>query len=83
MHELDCVRYATTRSHAALDADGADVGATHDVAGGFVSAHGAPKGASLRRPFAADGARLRRGVLFDATVSKTEPPNINDGQQKQ
>ena len=36
MHELDRVRYATTRSHAALDADGADVGATHDVAGGFV-----------------------------------------------
>ena len=67
---MDRVRYATTRSHAALDADDADVRATRDVAGRLISAHGAPKGASMRRPFAADGARLRRVVLFDLDAGR-------------
>jgi uncharacterized protein len=36
MHEVDPVRYRTTRSQGTLDADGADIGAPHDVAGGFI-----------------------------------------------
>jgi len=65
MHKVDPVRYRTTRSHAALDADDADVGAPHDVAGGFKPTSPAPIDPVVFRPFAADGARLRRVVLFD------------------
>jgi len=65
MREMDPVRYRTTRSQAALDAEDADVGAAHDVAGGFIPTAPTPIDPAVLRPFAADGARLRRGVLFD------------------
>ena len=68
---MDCVRYATTRSHAALDADGADVGATHHVAGVFVSAVWASGGSAVLRPLSAYGARLRRVLLL--TVASQNP----------
>src|SRR5512135_367185 len=70
VHELDPVRYRTTRSQAARDADGADVGAAHDVAGRHVSTPSAPIGAGVLRPLAADGARLRRVVLFDLDAGR-------------
>jgi Putative transposase DNA-binding domain len=65
MHEVDRVRYATTRSHRTLDTDGADIGAAHDVAGGLVSTPPASVGPPMLRPLSADGARLRRGVFLD------------------
>src|SRR6266545_5008549 len=70
MHELDCVRYATTRSHAALDADGADIRAAHDITGRLVSAPGASIGPAMLRPLSAYGTRLRRVGFLDLDAGR-------------
>src|SRR5271166_81032 len=70
MHKLDCVRYATTRPHAALDSDGADISATHDIAGCLVSALGASIGSAMLRPLSAYGARLRRVRFLDLDTGR-------------
>src|SRR5262249_6971315 len=64
MHKLDCVGYATTRSHGALEADRSDIATSHDIAGSLISAPAAV-GTPRLRPFSAYGARLRRVGFLD------------------
>ncbi len=70
MHKLDCVGYATTRSHPALDPDGADIQATHDIASCLVSALWASINSALLRPLSAYGARLRRVCFLDLDTGR-------------
>src|SRR5271166_267448 len=70
MHKLDCVRYATTRLHPALDSDGADIRATHDIARCLVSALWASINSVMLRPLSAYGARLRRVCFLDLDTGR-------------
>src|SRR5262249_58446973 len=64
MDKLDCVGYATTRSHGTLDAHRTDIGTPHDIARSLISAPAAV-GTPMLRPFSAYGARLRRVGFLD------------------
>ena len=67
---MHCVGYATTRSHPALDPDGADIQATHDIASCLVSALWASINSALLRPLSAYGARLRRVGFLDLDTGR-------------
>ena len=58
MDKLHDVRHVTARSQRTLDADDADIGTSHDIAGRLIPARAAI-GPTLLRPTSADGARLR------------------------